>query len=151
MSGEPLVFVDTNVLVYARDLSEPVKQPVALAWIERLWRTGRGRLSAQVLHEFYVTVTRRLDPGMPADQARADVQDLRSWRPVPLTLGLTEEAWQIEDRHAVSFWDALIVAAAGRAGCRYLLTEDLQDGQKLVGLEVVDPFIRSQQKILGVG
>jgi predicted nucleic acid-binding protein len=58
------VFVDTNVLVFARDASEPVKQPQAAAWIDHLWRTRTARLSFQVLQEYYATTTRRLKPGL---------------------------------------------------------------------------------------
>src|SRR5712692_5673330 len=74
MSGG-LVFVDTNVLVYARDSSERTKHPRARAWLEMLWRERTGRLSTQVLHEYYVTVTRNLKPGLRADEAREDVRD----------------------------------------------------------------------------
>jgi predicted nucleic acid-binding protein len=79
------VFVDTNVFVYARDLTEPDKQEAARGWIDHLWDTGMGRVSVQVLNELYVTLTRKLDPGLPASEARADVIDLATWRPVELT------------------------------------------------------------------
>ena len=72
MTGE--VFVDTNVLVYARDASEPIKQRRAALWVEHLWATRSGRTGVQVLNEYYVTVTRKLQPGMPRLQARADVR-----------------------------------------------------------------------------
>lgn len=64
MNDSHQVFVDTNILVYSRDASEPAKQARALAWLEELWRSRRERLSWQVLQEFYVTVTLELDPGM---------------------------------------------------------------------------------------
>lgn len=122
------VFVDTSVLVYDRDASERAKQPRAHAWLQHLWRSREGRLSVQVLQEYYVTVTRKLSPGLDPDAARQDVRALRSWRPLPMTGDLIDNAWKIEDRFGLSFWDALIVAAAGAAGCDRLLTEDLQDG-----------------------
>lgn len=134
------VFVDSNVLVYRRDAGEAEKQPRAAEWIEHLARSRLGRLSVQVLHEYYVTVTRKLDPGLPAEEARADVADLFVWRPLPLDADTLREAWRVEDRFGLSFWDALIVGAARSTGCRYLLTEDLQDDQDLDGLRVVDPF-----------
>lgn len=134
------VFVDANVLVYARDASQPAKQQTAADWIDHLWRTGDGRLSTQVLSEFYVTVTRKLDPGMAVADARADVRDLLAWRPVPITGELVADAWLVQDRFQFAYWDALIVAAAREAGCDRLLTEDLQEGQDLDGLSVVDPF-----------
>lgn len=135
-------FVDTNVLVCARDAGQPQKQPVARQWLDRLWDTATGRLSAQVLHEYYVTVTRKLEPGMSQADARADVRDLLTWKPLPISGELTSQAWTIEDQFDFSFWDALIVAAAQAANCRHLLTEDLQDGQDLDGVVVVNPFIR---------
>jgi len=134
------VFVDTTVLVYARDASEPEKQPQAAAWVEHLWRTRTARLSFQVLQEYYATTTRKLRPGLPPEQARADVRDLVAWRPVPVGTQLLEAGWTVEDRFGLSCWDALIVAAARIAGCEYLLTEDLQHGAEFDGLQVVDPF-----------
>lgn len=138
--GEPLVFVDTNVLVYLRDSTEPEKQRQAAEWMARLWETGTGRISAQVLREYYVTVTGKLDPGMPVEEARADVLALRSWNPFAADADLMEDAWAVRDRYDFSFWDASIVAAARRLGCCTLLTEDLQDGQELEGLVVRSPF-----------
>jgi predicted nucleic acid-binding protein len=99
------VFVDTNVLVYARDGSEPAKQAPAYAWVEHLWRSGAGRLSAQVLAEYYVTTTRKLRPGLAPNEARADIDDLRAWRPVAIDGNLLDSAWTLEDRFSLSFWD----------------------------------------------
>jgi predicted nucleic acid-binding protein len=134
------VFVDTNVLVYVRDSTEPEKQARAAEWMGHLWEGGAGRLSVQVLQEYYVTVTAKLDPGMPREEAREDVAALRTWRPLVPDAGVVEDAWSVEDRWGLSFWDAMIVAAARRLGCAVLLTEDLQDGQDLDGLIVRSPF-----------
>jgi len=68
------------------------------------------------------------------------VRDLLVWRPLPIDREVVEAAWAAQDRYSLSWWDVLIVAAAGRSGCRFLLTEDLQDGQRLDGIEVVNPF-----------
>jgi predicted nucleic acid-binding protein len=134
------VFVDTNVLVYARDASDPEKQAVAGAWMEHLWSSSTGRLSVQVLQEFYVTVTRKLDPGLSVDEARDDVRDLAAWRPVRIDEAIVESAWHVEDRFQLSFWDSLIVATAHAAACETLLTEDLQHDLEIDGLRVADPF-----------
>jgi predicted nucleic acid-binding protein len=134
------VFVDTNVLVYARDSLDPEKQATAAAWIEHLWTTVTGRLSVQVLQEYYVTTTRKLDPGLPPEEARQDVRDLAAWRPVRIDEAIVEAAWRLEDRYRFSFWDALIVAAAQGAGCEALLTEDLQHDLDVDGLRIADPF-----------
>jgi predicted nucleic acid-binding protein len=135
------IFVDTNVLVYARDTSEAEKQPKADAWMSHLWSTRAGRLSIQVLHEFYVTVTQKLRPGLDREIARQEVRDLMTWRPLLLDRALTEGAWGVQDRHGLSWWDSLIVSAAQIAGCRYLLTEDLSDGQRYDDVVVVNPFL----------
>ena len=134
------VFVDTNVLVYERDASEPVKQRRAFQWIRYLWQSKTGFLSYQVLQEFYVTVVHKLRPGLPPEEARQLIRDLTSWQPVEIDLRVLETAWAACDRHALSWWDALIVAAAKRSRCRFLLTEDLQHGQDLGDLEVINPF-----------
>ncbi|MDE0189310.1 MAG: PIN domain-containing protein [bacterium] len=141
-------FVDTHVLVYARDASEPEKQPVAREWIDRLWRTRQGRLSVQVLNEYYVTVTRKLHPGMSMGDARADVRDLMSWNPTPVDAALLSRAWAVERRFGLQYWDALIVASAQWSGCRHLLTEDLQDGQELDGVLVMNPFTHQPERSL---
>lgn len=141
------IFVDTNVLVYARDESEGDKQVRANAWMTHLWRTRAGRLSIQVLHEYYVTVTQKLRPGLDREVAREEVRDLQTWRPVLLDRTLTEGAWGIQDRHGLSWWDSLIVSAAQAAGCRYLLTEDLGDGQHYDDLVVVNPFVHEPDSL----
>ena len=134
------VFVDTNVLVCARDSSERAKHVRAQEWVRALWETRAGRLSAQVLHEYYVTVTRKLVPGLPIDDARRDVRDLSQWLTLSLDESILEQAWAEQGIRCLSFWDALIVAAAKRADCDHLLSEDLQHGQDLGGVVVVDPF-----------
>lgn len=134
------VFVDTNVFVYLRDSTEPEKQRRCAEWIGDLWETGLGRTSGQVLQEYYVTVTAKLRPGMPPEDARSDVLALAAWNPLFPGAEIFEDAWAVEDRYGFSMWDALIVAAARRLGCSTLLTEDLQDGQDLDGLMVRSPF-----------
>jgi predicted nucleic acid-binding protein len=134
------IFVDTNVLVYARDASEPEKQARAMEWMERLWRGRVGRTSYQVLSEFYVTVTAKLSPGMPAEDARRDVRALHAWQPLSIDAAVLEGAWAVQGRYGLSWWDSLVVAAAQVLECRWLLTEDLRHGQDLAGVRVVDPF-----------
>ena len=141
------VFVDTSVLLYAVDASEPEKRPVANDWLQRLWDGRAGRLSVQVLHEFYVNAT-RLKVGLEPAEARAAIEALAAWNPLSNDPALINSAWDIEDRFGFSFWDSLIVAAAPRAGCTHVLTEDLQDGQVIDGLTVVDPFLHSPDSLL---
>lgn len=142
MRGSP-VFVDTNVLVYLRDSRDPDRQRRAAEWLGHLWESRLGRLSVQVLHEYYVTVTGKLKPGLPIEDAREDVLALEAWSPLPLTVALTEGAWNAQTRWGFSFWDSLIVASAQAQGCSILLTEDLSHGQELGKLRVVSPFLES--------
>ena len=142
-----LVFVDTNVLVYARDTRVADKQRRAHAWLDFLWETRRGRLSLQVLNEYYVTVTRKLKPGMPEEEARTSVRDLCYWLGPIDPPALLESAWDLQDRASISFWDALVVGAARTLRCRHVLTEDLPAGQELRGVRVVDPFATSPREL----
>jgi len=137
------------VLVYAADPGAGEKHHQARAWLQHLSGAPSGRLSYQVLQEYYVTVTRKLPQPMDPDEARADVRRLMDWDPVVIDGGVLDGAWDAQDRFGFSFWDALIVAAARSARCRHLLTEDLQDGQDLDGLLVVDPFAHEPPAVSG--
>lgn len=132
------VFVDTNVLVYAVDTADAAKHRAAAEWRAELWRSRRGRVSYQVLQEFYVQAVRKNPKS--AEAARAEVRDLFAWQPASIDDAVIEAAWGLQHRFSLSFWDALIVSAAQRLGCRFLLTEDLSHGQVLDGLRVVSPF-----------
>jgi len=139
------VFVDTNVLICALDDGDVKKQERAQQWRRELWESRRGRVSFQVLEEFYVKVARK----WPAAriEARAEVRDLLAWRPVAVDPGLMVQGWRLEDRYDLSFRDALIVAAAKAASCRYLLSEDFPDKQDFDGVMVVDPFAHDPDKL----
>jgi len=133
-------FVDTNLLVYARDDADPWKRDRAREVMTRLWQTGNGRISHQVLVEFYATVTRKLKPGLPREDAMADVRELSAWKPVAHSTPLFERAWHLEGRYGFSWWDSLIVAAALASDSTTLLTEDLQHGLVIETLRVANPF-----------
>lgn len=135
------VFVDTNVFISALDDGDFKKRDAARVWREELWKSRRGRISFQVLQEFYVKVTKKWPTAR--QEARSEVRDLLAWKPVIVDNGILERAWRLEDRYKLSFWDALIVATAKAAACRYLLTEDLQADQDLEGVVVVNPFLRN--------
>jgi predicted nucleic acid-binding protein len=132
------VFVDTNVFIYALDPADLKKQEAALAWREELWRSGLGKISFQVLQEFYVKATQKWPEAR--DSVQAEIRDLLTWQPVKVDAALFELSWKLQGRFQLSFWDALVVAAAKSTSCRYLLTEDLQAGQDLDGVLVVNPF-----------
>ena len=136
-----LYFVDTNLLVYARDPQrEPAKHQQARTWLERLWREHSGRLSTQVLNEYYAVVTQKLTPSLTPEEAQTEIRTFFVWRPQPLDTATIERAWHIQARYRFNWWDALIVAAAQLSHCTYLLTEDLQADQQLDGLTVITPF-----------
>jgi len=145
-----LCFVDTNILVYSRDASEPQKQPRAREWMAHLWADRRGRISVQILSEYYVTVTRKLRPGLSRQDAWADVKALLAWQPVPMDAALIEEGYRQQEAFGLAWWDALVLTAAQRARCRYLLSEDFQEGQDFAGLVVVNPFRRAPADDLSV-
>lgn len=134
------VFVDTSVFVYARDASEAEKQPAAAEWIERLWIEQRGRTGVQVLNDYYVTVTRHLDPGLSPQLAWQDVRALFTWDPQPVDHELLALARELERRFDLRWRDSMIVAAAQLQDCTLLLSEELEDGWTCDGLTVCDPF-----------
>lgn len=138
MSGP--VFVDTNVLVYAHQANELIKQPIAAQWIERLWQEQSGRLSMQVLSEYYVTLTRKVKPPRPAADAWDDVRALSSWNPQATDMELLTRAQEVEQSYHLSWWDSLIVGAAQLQRCAVLLTEDLQHGALYGSVMVQNPF-----------
>jgi predicted nucleic acid-binding protein len=138
--GAPLTFVDTNVLVYAHDRSETAKQPVARALVEELWRDRAGVLSTQVLQELYGVATGKLDPPIPRTAARELVVLYSTWPVVQVDVPLVLAASELEERHRLSFWDALVVEAARRAGAARLVSEDLQPGRSFGGVTVENPF-----------
>ncbi len=132
------VFVDTNVLLYAFDARAPIKRALAREWVALLWESGRGRLSWQVLHEFYANAVRKT--GVPPEPAREAVTAFSRWRPVDVTFGLIERAWYWMDTAQLSYWDSLILGSAERLGCRWLLSEDFQSGRDYEGVTAVNPF-----------
>lgn len=143
------VFVDSNVLIYSQDTSEPLKQRQARAWLENLWRTRSGRISFQVLREVYVNLTRHVTNPVSVVPARNLVRLFLQWNPRPEDPEFFETAWEIESRFHLSWWDSMIVAAAQLIECRYLLTEDLQEGARLDNLVVISPFSISWETLGG--
>jgi predicted nucleic acid-binding protein len=131
-------FLDTNVLVYADDLDAGPKCSRAREILREALEAGTGVTSTQVLQEFFVVSTRKL--GVPADVARRKVELLARMDVVRIEVGDLLGAIDLHRLHSISFWDALVVRCAQRAGCRVLLSEDLQDGRTFDGVRVEDPF-----------
>jgi len=133
-------FLDTNILVYAYDTHELGKQKTAQQIVKTALLEETGALSAQVLSEFFVVVTRKVASPLAAEEARMVLSLFRKMPVLDIDGDLVEAAVVVHQRHNISFWDGLIVAAAKRLGCTRLLSEDLHGGQKLDGLEIVNPF-----------
>jgi predicted nucleic acid-binding protein len=136
-------FVDTNVLIYAHDADAGIKYETARAVLRDLWGRRAGALSVQVLQEFYVNVTRKIVTPLPKSSARAVVEAYRIWC-VDTTAEEISAAFRIEDEARISFWDALIVAAARRAGVARMLSENLSPGQTIAGVQIENPFLSSK-------
>ncbi len=141
MNAEPQrEFVDANVLVYAFDASAGRKQPAAQQLLERLWESGTGCLSIQVLQEFFVTVTMKVAKPLPVDDAKARIHEFAAWRVFAPSAEDVLAALDLHARAKIGFWDAMIVLAAAESGCDVLWTEDLTAGQMLRGVRIRNPF-----------
>jgi len=140
-----LIFFDTNVLLYTLDAASPAKQVMALEWRNAGWELRAGRLSWQVLNEFYANATGKMKTS--AAIARTMVDSYSRWQAVDFSVGLVHNAWHWADHAGITYWDALIVAAAERSGCRWLLSEDFQEGRKFGMVQVVNPFRTKPAKI----
>ncbi|MDR2261721.1 MAG: PIN domain-containing protein [Azoarcus sp.] len=135
------VFVDTNILAYARDARDLRKKTIALDWLSFLAKTRTGRLSWQVLAEFYAVATHPKKLAVPMVAAQADVLSLQHWQPVVPSADLFKAAWGVQDGYGFSWRDSSIVAAAILSGCKILLSEDLQHEQMVNNtLQIINPF-----------
>jgi len=137
----PLVFVDTPVLLHSEDAADPVRQQRAVDWLGLLWTRRCGRLSTQVLVDFYDQATRRLHPPMPAGDARAEVRRYQRWAPWQIDHATVETAWAIESRFGLAYTDALVVAAAQQQSCTWLLSPDLPHDLPIDGIRILNPFL----------
>lgn len=126
MPGE---FIDTNILVYAYDNTAGVKHQSARKLMEKLWVSGAGIVSTQVLQEFHVTVTRRLPQPITARQARGIISDLSTWTVAAIDVAAILRASEIAERYITSFWDGLIIAAAENEDASVIWSEDLNHGK----------------------
>jgi predicted nucleic acid-binding protein len=141
MSGDSgLGFVDTNVLVYAFDKSGSAKQRAAQRLMNELMEQDRLRVSTQVLQELYVTLTRKARVCCSSEEALAVLEDLSAWPLMVVDYGAIRAAVRLADQAKLSFWDALVVVAAARSGAATLYTEDLNDGQEILGVRISNPF-----------
>jgi predicted nucleic acid-binding protein len=132
----PTVFLDTNILLYRLDKSQPDKRQTAIDLIRE--HVGEIAISVQVLQEFYVNATRKL--GLTPSNARSDVELWSQRRVIQTTPQLVLSAIDSSERYRISFWDALIVESAVAADATVLFTEDMNNGQSIRGVRIVNPF-----------
>lgn len=141
MSAESrLHFVDTNVLVYAHDGTAGDKGTRAREVVHKLWRSGEGCLSVQVLQELFVTLTRKVPRPLDVDGAAVIVSDFSAWRTHVPNAADVVATIDIHRLAGISFWDAMIIRSAAKLACPVLYSEDLNEGQVYDGVRVVDPF-----------
>ncbi len=135
-----VAFVDSNILIYAHDLDAGVKRERAVAKLRELWAAGTGRLSVQVLQEFYVNATQKLAAPIARSTAREVIKTYGVWVHHATTAETVTRAAEISDLARISFWDALIVASAEEVDADELLSEDFNDGHVIAGIRVVNPL-----------
>ena len=134
-------FVDTNVLVYAYDVTAGDKHSLARVLMEELWTAREGCLSVQVLQEFFVTTTRKIPKPLDAPAAARIIGDLAHWHVHTPAAGDVLAAIEIHQRTGASFWDAMILRSAKELGCGTLHSEDLTPGQAYEVVRVRNPFL----------
>jgi predicted nucleic acid-binding protein len=140
VDAEAVYFIDTNVLVYAYDRSAGKKYEAAVELLKACWEYENGRVSMQVLQEFFVTVTRKIASPLDVPSARQIVADLAQWRLHAPEADDLLQAIDFQQNYQLSFWDAMVVQSAVRLGCSWLVTEDFSHGQVFGGVQVVNPF-----------
>jgi len=142
MSAEahPPSFVDTNILVYALAADDPDRSRVAQNLLRQLMEAQALHTSTQVLGELYVTLTRKVRTRLKPREALRYLDQIAEWPVTAPDYRAVRDAVQLSDRAKLSYWDALVLVAAARSGASRLYTEDLQHGQTILGVAVVNPF-----------
>jgi predicted nucleic acid-binding protein len=133
-------FIDTNILIYAHDLTAGQKHLRAKGLIRELWENHNGSLSVQVLQEFYVNVTQKVAKPLSSEAASQIISDLAQWQIHRPSVNDILDAIRIQGRYKISFWDAMIVASALHLGCKTIWSEDLNPGQIYDRVVVSNPF-----------
>ncbi len=140
MNGDGVRFFDTNILVYSEEGPTTEKGRIAGALVSRCIETGQGRLSSQVLGEYFVTVTRKIKTPLDQETARRRVELLSCMPVVAIDAPMVLAAIGAMLRYGISYWDSQILAAAAASGATVLYSEDLNSGQEYLGLKVENPF-----------
>ena len=135
------IFVDTPVLLQSVDDQDITRRDQARRWISACWQRRCGRLSQQVLNEFYLQARQKFPSAVAAGDARAEIRRYQNWRPWATDHATAETAWAIESRYGLDFWDALVVSSALQLGCDTVLTDALPHGQQIDGVRILNPFL----------
>jgi predicted nucleic acid-binding protein len=135
-----VVFVDSNILICAHDADAGPKRDRAVESLRLLWESGAGRLSVQVLQEFYVNVTRKLATSVARSTAREVVSSYGAWVHEPTTPDTVTRAIDIAEMAQIIFWHALIVASAEQVQATHVYSEDLNAGRIIAGVKIVNPL-----------
>lgn len=141
------VFVDSTTFLYSHDVTDPAKRGAARRWLESLAASGTGRCNLQVLNEVtnvLIRKSRRFGGG----DVFARVDSFAGFGTGALTQTACLAARGLHRAHRYSWWDCVLLASALELGCTHFLSEDLQDGQAIEGLTIVDPFAHTPEKIL---
>jgi predicted nucleic acid-binding protein len=131
-------FIDTNILVYAEAVDEPVKQKLALALLKELFDNTCGVLSTQVLKEYCNVAIKKLR--LPPEHIRAQLDLYCQFEVVQVTPALIRAGLDLHQTRKLAFYDAVIVAGAQAAGCATLFSEDMNAGQVIAGVRLLNPF-----------
>jgi predicted nucleic acid-binding protein len=153
-ASPPVIFVDSDVLIAAHDARNEMLARAAQAWVAWCWRRRVGRISTQVLNEFYNGAVKAFgltesSAITPAD-VRTSVRRLRAWQPPHLDRYAVDGAWDLQDRHGLSYWNALIVSSALQQSCTHLLSLELAalvaDGE-IEGIRLVSPLAMKPEEL----
>ena len=131
-------FIDTNILIYTDDANSPEKQQIAVALFKDGWNSGNLILSTQVLQEYFSACTRKL--GVAVEVAQRKIELLAHLEIISIEHADIVRAIELHRLYQYSFWDSLIFAMAQKSSCAILYSEDMQDGQKIGNVQIVNPF-----------
>lgn len=134
-------FINTNVLIYAEASDEPAKRQAALALLKQLYESASGVLSTQVLQEYCNVALKKLK--LPAAHVRAQLDLYEQFEIVQVTPAIIRAGLDLHQTRSVSFYDAIILASAQTAGCSELFSEDLNTGEMIGGVRIINPFVQN--------
>lgn len=137
---EDKIFVDTNVLVYAFDISAGIKHEKAVEIIEDCWRLENGIISSQVLEEFFMCLTKKIPVHIDSIIVKQIIKDFLKWKTVVIDGEIILEAIDIHNKYKYSFWDSMIIASAIEGGANIIFSEDFSNSHIIKDIVIKNPF-----------